>query len=73
MPKSKAKNQIPIAVELPLLLDIPTVANLLSTTKWQVRSLLWSNQIRHVKLGRSLLIDRRDLIAFVDSLRSSAL
>jgi excisionase family DNA binding protein len=49
----------------PILLTIPASAQVLSTTTWAIRELLWSKKIPHIKLGKRFLIDPADLRAFV--------
>ena len=56
----------------PLLLDIPSAARLLSTTVWQIRSLLWARKIPHIKLGKKHLISPSDLHAYIQALKVSA-
>ena len=57
----------------PRLLTIKQAAQYLSCAVWQVRTLLWSKEIPHLKLGKKFLIDRDDLDSFIDRrLRESA-
>jgi excisionase family DNA binding protein len=49
----------------PLLLDIKSAARVLSCTTWAVRSLLWSKEIPHIKIGRRFLIDPADLRSYI--------
>jgi excisionase family DNA binding protein len=51
---------------VPRLLTIKQAAAYLSCAVWQVRTLLWSKEIAHIKLGKKFLIDRNDLDLFVD-------
>lgn len=55
-----------------LLVDIPTAAQILASTRWAVRELLWSREIPHIKVGRRFLIDPADLRAFVDRRKAEA-
>jgi excisionase family DNA binding protein len=34
---------------------------------WRVRSLIWAGELAFIKLGRRILIDRKDLDALLDS------
>lgn len=45
-----------LTLSAPLLVDIPTAAEMLSTTIWQVRSLHWSRKLRFSKLGKKFVI-----------------
>ena len=68
MPKSKSKSASSPAVPsgiTPRLLTIQEAARYLSATVWATRALLWSNQLRHVQIGKRHLIDRNDLDQFV--------
>lgn len=49
----------------PLLVSIPEAAKILSTTKWQIRTLLWKDKLPHLKLGKRHLIPVRALEDFV--------
>jgi excisionase family DNA binding protein len=49
-----------------ILLDIKQAGQLLGTTHWVVRSLIWAGEIPFVRLGRKLMLDRRDLLAWVE-------
>lgn len=51
---------------VPRLLTIKQAAAYLSCAVWQMRTLLWSKEIAHIKLGKKFLIDRDDLDRFVD-------
>jgi excisionase family DNA binding protein len=48
-----------------LLVDIPTAAQMLSTTVWQVRELVWAKKLPVIKLGRRFLFTPASLEAFV--------
>jgi hypothetical protein len=56
----------------PLLITIPASAQLMGTTIWAMRELLWSKKIPHIKIGKRFLIDPADLRAFVASQKQSA-
>ena len=56
----------------PLLVDIRGAARVLSSSVWAVRSLLWSKEIPHIKIGRKFLIDPTDLRAFIDRQKKEA-
>jgi len=56
----------------PRLLDIRAAATYLSSTIWQMRTLVWEKKIPHVRLGKRILFDRADLDRFVDSLKEVA-
>jgi excisionase family DNA binding protein len=58
---------------VPLLLDIPAAARVLSSTVWAVRSLLWSKELPFIKIGRKFLIDPTDLRAFVEKQKTAVL
>jgi excisionase family DNA binding protein len=55
----------PIAVE-PRLLAVKVAAQYLGTTIWQMRTLVWSKKIRHVRFGKRILFDRADLDRYVE-------
>jgi excisionase family DNA binding protein len=56
----------------PILLTIPASAQVLSTTTWAIRELLWSKKIPHIKIGKRFLIDPADLRAFVERQKEGA-
>lgn len=56
----------------PLLLNIPEVARMLSSSVWTVRGLLWNNEIPHIKIGRRFLVDPADLRAFIQRKKADA-
>jgi excisionase family DNA binding protein len=56
----------------PLLLNIPEVARVLSSTVWTVRGLLWNNEIPHIKIGRRFLVDPADLRVFIQRKKEAA-
>lgn len=56
----------------PIVVDIPTAARLLSTTKWAIRQLIWSKQIHPIKIGKKLVIDPADLRAYVQKRKARA-
>jgi excisionase family DNA binding protein len=61
-----AKTAISPASVTPRLFTIKQAAQYLSCAVWQVRTLLWSKEIPHIKLGKKFLIDRDDLDSFID-------
>jgi len=54
------------------LFDIKMAARYLSTTVWQMRTLVWEKKVPHVKLGRRILFDRGDLDKLVESMKQLA-
>jgi hypothetical protein len=55
----------------PLLVTIPASAQMMGTTIWAMRELLWSKKIPHIKIGKRFLINPADLRAFVASQKES--
>jgi excisionase family DNA binding protein len=51
----------------PRLLTIKQAAVYLGAAVWAIRQLLWSKEVRHVRIGRRYLIDRDDLDSFIDA------
>jgi excisionase family DNA binding protein len=45
-------------------------ADYLSTTVWFMRGLVWAHAVPHLRLGKRILFDRRDLDAYVESQKS---
>jgi excisionase family DNA binding protein len=76
MPKKKSQSSsvltIPSSSVEPLLLDIRGAARVLSSSVWAVRSLLWSKEIPHIKIGRKFLIDPTDIRAFIERQKKEA-
>jgi excisionase family DNA binding protein len=68
---SSAVQSPPLKPE-PLLLNIPEVAHMLSSSVWTVRGLLWNNEIPHIKIGRRFLVDPADLRAFIQRKKAEA-
>jgi excisionase family DNA binding protein len=56
----------------PRLLDIKGAARYLSTTVWQMRSLVWEKKIPHLRLGRRILFDIADLDNLVREMKQVA-
>ena len=56
----------------PRLLDIKGAARYLSTTVWQMRSLVWEKKIPHLRLGRRILFDIADLDYLVREMKQVA-
>ena len=50
----------------PRLLGVREAATYLGSTVWAIRTLVWEEQIPHIRIGKRLLIDRVDLDNFVD-------
>jgi len=50
----------------PRLLRISDAAKYMGCSVWFVRTLIWSRQVPHLKLGRRYLFDRSDLDRFID-------
>jgi excisionase family DNA binding protein len=50
----------------PRLLSVREAAAYLGSTVWAIRTLVWEEQIPHIRIGKRLLIDRADLDNFVD-------
>lgn len=64
MPK-KAIKAVGSPVPAPLLVDIPTAAKMLSSTVWQIRTLVWAKKLPVIKLGNKFLFRPADLEEFV--------
>jgi excisionase family DNA binding protein len=50
----------------PRLLTVPQAASYLSSSVWAVRSLAWSKEVPHVRIGRRVLFDLRDLDRYIE-------
>jgi excisionase family DNA binding protein len=72
MPRTKSVATSSFAPVVPLLVPIKTAAQMLGTTVWSVRELLWAKKIPHVQIGRRFLIDPADLQAYVEHLKAGA-
>jgi len=59
-------------LEPPRLFCIKDAAQYLGTTPWAIRSLIWSGKLKHIRLGKRFLIDRRDLDAFIETQKEVA-
>lgn len=66
MPKSTKP-----AIE-PRMLNLKQAAAYLGATVWFVRTLIWNRRIPFVKFGNKLLLDKKDLDAFVDAQKVAA-
>lgn len=69
MPARQKKASAPVVPPValaPICLDVKGAARYLSTTPWQVRTLIWSGELRPLKLGRKQVLRVEDLKAFVD-------
>jgi excisionase family DNA binding protein len=65
--KPRTARSSPASSEItPRLLTIKQAAVYLSCAVWQIRTLLWSKEIAHIKLGKKFLIDRNDLDSYID-------
>jgi excisionase family DNA binding protein len=53
----------------PRLLRILEAARYLSSTPWFVRTLIWTKEIPYVRAGKRHLVDRRDLDAYIESVK----
>jgi excisionase family DNA binding protein len=49
------------------LFTIPEAGVYLALGPWRVRNLIWAGELAFIKLGRRILVDRKDLDAFLDS------
>jgi excisionase family DNA binding protein len=73
MPRSKAAGTpSPVPAVQPILVNIKTASQMLGTTVWSVRELLWAKKIPHVQIGRRYLVDPADLQAYVEKLKAGA-
>jgi len=73
MPRKKSvATASPTLTAPPLLVNIRAAAQMLSSTVWSVRELLWAKKIPHVKIGRRFLIAPADLEAYVARLKAGA-
>jgi excisionase family DNA binding protein len=50
----------------PILLDFRQAGQLLGVSHWVIRNLVWSGELAFVRLGRKHLMDKRDLLAWVE-------
>jgi excisionase family DNA binding protein len=58
-----------VYAELPAVLDVPGVAEVLGCGERAVRDLLQRGQLGHVRLGRLIRIPRHVLVAFLEGAR----
>ena len=56
----------------PIAVDIRRAAQMLCTSPWQIRQLIYSGQLKPFKLGKKYLIRFSDIQAFVDEQASGA-
>ena len=49
-----------------ILLDFHQAGELLGVSPWSVRNLVWSGELAFVRIGRKHMVDRRDLIKWVE-------
>jgi excisionase family DNA binding protein len=52
------------------LLTIKQTAAYANATVWFIRNLIWSRSIPFAKFGNRLLIDRKDIDAYIDAEKS---
>jgi excisionase family DNA binding protein len=57
---------------VPRLLNVKQAAQYLGTTVSCMRTLVWNERIKSVRLGQRLLFDRQDLDKFVDDQKDAA-
>ncbi len=69
MPRANVSSEVPPS---PRLLTIQAAAVYLSATVWAVRQLIWSKELRAIRMGRRIVIDRSDLDALVNERLSAA-
>ena len=56
----------PAPIIAPRLLTIKHAAVYLSCSVWAVRQLCWSKELRSIRIGHRILIDRSDIDALID-------
>jgi excisionase family DNA binding protein len=66
------KPQAQVSLPQPRLLTVKDAARYLSTTVWQMRTLVWEKKVPHVKLGHRILFDIVDLDALVIEMKRVA-
>jgi excisionase family DNA binding protein len=49
------------------LLTVEQAGFYLALGPWRIRNLIWAGELAFVRLGRRVLVDRKDLDAFLDS------
>jgi excisionase family DNA binding protein len=64
-PKQKAPAAAPTPIT-PRLLTVKQAAAYCSCAVWAIRQLCWSKELRSMRLGHRILIDRADLDALID-------
>ena len=62
-----AKTSIADTPLQPRLIGIKAAAAYLSCTIWAVRTLVWNRQVASLKIGNKILLDRKDLDAYIDA------
>lgn len=73
MPRIKSTGTpSPLPAMQPILVNIKTASQMLGTTVWSVRELLWAKKIPFVQIGRRYLVDPSDLQAYVQKLKAGA-
>ena len=68
----KRTSAIPSTPETPRLLTLKAAAAYLSCSLWAMREFQWGQTIPHIRIGRRVLFDRRDLDSFVESRKGAA-
>jgi excisionase family DNA binding protein len=56
----------------PRMLNIKQSAAYMGATVWFIRSLIWDRRIPFCKFGNRLLIDRKDIDAYIDEQKTRA-
>ena len=56
----------PPSASEPRLLSQQDAASYLGISYWTVRDLVFRHEIPHMKIGRRILVDQKDLDAYVD-------
>jgi Helix-turn-helix domain len=66
MKEKTAPTAAPAPTITPRLLTIPQAAVCCSCTVWAVRQLCWSKELRSLRIGKRIVIDRADIDALID-------
>jgi excisionase family DNA binding protein len=56
----------------PRLYRLPDAARYLSTSVWEIRKRIREGELPKIKIGKRFLLDRRDLDAYIESLKAPA-
>ena len=54
------------------LSSIKQVAARLSISTWTVRELIWSGEMPHVRIGKRILLDDRDVDHYIEDMKQPA-